>query len=291
MSDSGDDLSLWSESEVENLKRTKAQGKREKDVVLDAINEVEAKYAKLNERIYTLTNQAKVSLETSVDQSSLPTHLNTPIKVNGMTPVEITKSLGSASSHTAVREWAKALPQLSEAQMIGASPPRVIQMPEWIAILQLMSVQLPKLSKVADELELLGHGYYYSETDALETEAVGDWLKANVGPLDIQVYKTRISSLKEKIGSRTKVRGGEAVEVSPHLPVRYFHAHVVSVLKDDLEDISLKILASDPRTPSASVIEIGRGRNPYHIKGVGGTWSKILTAIGQLRSRTRPWIE
>lgn len=118
MSDSGDDLSLWSESEVETLRRTKAQGKREKDVVLDAINEVEAKYAKLNERIYTLTNQAKISLETSVDQDSLPTHLNTPIKVNGMTPVEITKSLGSASSHTAVKEWARALPQLSRSESV-----------------------------------------------------------------------------------------------------------------------------------------------------------------------------
>jgi hypothetical protein len=291
MSDSGDELSLWSETEVETQRKIKTQGKREKDVVLEAIDEVEARYARLNERVNTLTGQAKTALEASVDQSSLPTHLNTPLKVNGLTPVEITKSLGSASSHTAVKEWARALPQLSDLHRVGASPPRVIQMPEWIAILQLMSVQIPKLSKVADELELLGHGYYYSEADAVETEAVGDWLRANVGPLDVQVYRTRISSLKEKIGSRTKVRGSEAVEVSPHLPVRFFHAHVVSVLKDDLENISLKILASDPRTPSASVIEIGRGRNPYHIKGVGGAWSRILTAIGQLRSRTRPWVE
>lgn len=291
MSDSEEMYSVWSDSDTEAHTKAKASGKRARDIVLEAIEDVEARYSRMNSTIDTLTNQAKAALAPVVDEKNFPIHLDLPLRVNSLTPSEIVNSLGSASSKTAVKEWAKALPFVSDTTTLGASPPRVVQMPEWVAILQLMAVQIPKLNKVADELELIGHGYYYSEKDAVETEAVGDWLKANIGPLDVQVYKTRISSLKGKIGSRTKVKGGEAVEISPLLPVRFFNAHVVSVLKDDLEDIALKIIASDPRTSTSAVIEIGRGRNPYHIAGVGGIWSRVISAIAQLRSKTKHWVE
>lgn len=291
MSSSDDEISLWEESETEHRQAFKRQAKSDKELVINAIDEVEERYKRMNAMVDGLKAQASQSVRTGVELNLAPSHLNVPIREGSPTQDRIVKSLGSASSATAIHEWSKALPDKQALSYTGVSPPRVIQMPEWIAILQLMAVQIPELNKVADELELLGTGYFYTEQDRKLTETAGEWISANIGPVDIQVFRTRISSLKTKIGSRTKVKGGEAIEVCPHLPVRYFYAHVVSVLKDDLEEISLKILASSPNTPASSVIEIGRGRNPYHIKGVGSTWSKIMTAVAQLRSRTRPWVE
>jgi hypothetical protein len=288
MADNQDIVSLWEESD--------AGEEHQVESILDKVGRIPTvesltvKYDKINQIIRELSEAGQESLEQVVDRECMPKGLSLASDAATAKAADVTASIREAKNREATNAWTQALPVIKDGIPGPSFNPRVIQSPEWIAVLNLMAVQLPELSKIADDLELIGQGYYYSSTDRALTEMAGDWLSENVGPVDVQIMKTRVSSLKGKVGARTVVKGKEAIEVCPFLPVRYFNSYVVSVMKDDIETIALKILASSPDTPPWAAVEIGRGRNPYHIRDIGGVWSKISTAIAVLRSKTRPWV-
>jgi hypothetical protein len=288
MSCDGDTISLWETSSDEG--RPPSPASIANRPLMPSIAELDEQYKSINDTIKELSAQGLQGLNSYADATQVPRELNGSIGLKDDTTTMKVEAVSRAMNIKATTEWANGIPQFGSTGGLVSNPPRVVQMPEWLAILQLMAVQLPELSRIADELELIGQGYYYSQRDALLTEMAGEWIKANIGPVDVQIMTSRISSLKDKIGSRTHVKGGEAIEVCTLLPVRFFRSRVVSVLKDDLEAMALKILASDPEIPSHSVIDIGRGRDPYHIRGIGGTWNKIKVAILTLRTKTKPWL-
>jgi len=155
------------------------------------------------------------------------------------------------------------------------NPPKVIEMPEWLATLQLLAVQRPHLSSTLYRLEGIGRGYYVKDDEKDQLREIGKWLTTNVGPVEVQLYSSRISSLKKRIGARTRSVGEEAIEIHPYLDVKYFHSRVVSVKKCDVQELSLKILASSGNLEPHTVIDIGRGVHPSLIKQVSNFWARL----------------
>lgn len=152
---------------------------------------------------------------------------------------------------------------------------RVIEVPEWIASLNLLATQQPSLAGVCEDLMLIGRGFRSRANDLENYYTVGNWIRSTIGKVDVQLYSSRVSSLKKRIGNRTKCVGEEAVEINSLLPVRYFHSRVVSVRQEDIEEIAMKILASSGDIPSYSSVELGKGTDPLYVPGVAEFYKKL----------------
>lgn len=160
----------------------------------------------------------------------------------------------------------------------------VIEVPEWVAMLALLAVQRNHLSEVCRQLEAVGCGFRPAEEDLSAYMEIGAYLKDNYGPIEIQLYSTRLSHLSERVGERTRSVGKDARPVHPAMDVLYFHSHLASVAATDIEVVSLKILASSGQLSSNAVVEIGRGTPGDDIPELGITWPRVRKLVDNITS-------
>jgi len=284
-----EDMSLWSEEDSGPPTPVLKQNSKEETLSTNNPERILEDLDKINRQIERMVNEAESQATSKAGNVGQVKELFSTIREADQASTRACNNLNAASNMVATEEWGKRLLAPEGSITDSPPPPRVIQVPEWLALLQLLAVQKPHLSQLAEELELVGHGYYPSAHEHNGLEEVGSWLTRFVGPVDIQIITSRLSHLKDKIGHRTRVVGEEAIVVCDELPIRYFRSRVVSVLKDDLETISLKIIASSGTVPPHAAIQIGRGINPYHIPSISGFWEKLVRIAIRTRLNKKPW--
>lgn len=289
-----DCISLWDEQEVQGGGTIPLQplgsGSQTSDTRADVLDyALEERISKTTALVEEMITQAQKGMDSVVDISTLPDKLREEITDLTGGYSDTIKSIGDASTERAVQEWGNVLVDPLSILKGAVTHPRVISVPEWIAILNLMAIQDNTLDRLARELEYLGNGFVPQGKDTEMMEKVSKWISANVGPVTVQIFTTRVSSLKSRLSYETRVRGGGTRQIWKGFPVSYFRSSVQSVKKDDLEDVILQILSSAEETDRYSSMLIGRGRNPYHIPKMGGLWSKICNATNNLRITSKPW--
>lgn len=289
-----DCISLWdekSDDERETVSSTSVrcsgQAPKKQSEVLDPT--LEERISQSTALVEEMISEAQKGMDSSIDLTILPDQLRGDVTELTKGYSDVINSIDQASTERSVQEWGNVLVDPLSILKGVTVQPRVISVPEWIAILNLMAIQDNSLDKIARELEYIGNGFVPQGKEADTMNKVSKWISSNIGPVTIQIFTTRVSSLKSRISYETRVRGGSTKQVWKGLPVSYFRSSVQSVSKDDLEDVILQILSSAEETDRYSAMLIGRGRNPYHIPKLGGLWSKICAATRSLRLSSKPW--